>query len=58
VRGSDVAIGVLAVAALFVAFGLVLRPPDSSESWAKDYASAMRDQYFPPTAEEPTTMPE
>ena len=58
VRGSDVAIGTLALAALILSFSLVLRPPDSSEAWATDYASAMRARYFPPAAEEPGTIPE
>ena len=46
-RGSDVAIGGLAVAALAIAFALVLRPPASSEAWAKSHAAAVRASYLP-----------
>ena len=52
VRGSDVAIGALGVVALVIAFGLILRPPASSEAWAKSYAAAMRAVHFPPAADE------
>ncbi len=56
-RGSDVAIGALAVAALVVSFGLVLRPPESSEAWAKSYSAALRAYHqpmpAPPSADEP-----
>jgi rhomboid protease GluP len=41
-RGSDVAIGFASVAALIVAFALVLRPPASSESWARAHAAQAR----------------
>jgi rhomboid protease GluP len=59
-RGSDVAVGALAVAALAVAFALVLRPPASSEAWAKSYAAAARAARLPHTPAEPppTTEPE
>ena len=53
VRGSDVAIGALAVAALVVAFALVLHPPDSSEAWAKSYAAAIRGSHLPYRHAEP-----
>ena len=52
-RGSDVAIGGLAVAALAVAFALVLRPPASSEAWAKSYAAALRASHLPPIDNDP-----
>ena len=52
-RGSDVAVGALAVAALVVAFALVLRPPASSEAWAKSYAAAMRTSRLPYTPAQP-----
>jgi len=56
-RGSDVAIGALAVAALVVSFGLVLHPPASSETWAKSYSAALRAYHHPvptpPSADEP-----
>jgi rhomboid protease GluP len=42
VRGSDVAIGALSVAALAVAFVLVLHPPASSDTWARAYAAKWR----------------
>jgi len=51
-RGSDIAIGALAVAALAIAFILVLRPPASSEAWAKSYAAAMRASHYPPADED------
>jgi len=55
-RTSDVAIGGLAVAALAVAFALILRPPTSSEAWAQSYAAAMRVPHFPyPPARTPST---
>jgi Rhomboid family len=57
VHGSDVAIGALAVAALVVAFVLVLRPPASSEAWAKSFTAAARAYHHPipspPSADEP-----
>jgi rhomboid protease GluP len=40
--GSDVAIGLLSLAALGLAFALVLRPPTSSEAWARAYAAQVR----------------
>jgi rhomboid protease GluP len=42
VRGSDVAIGFLGLAALGLAFALVLRPPASSEAWARMHAAQLR----------------
>jgi rhomboid protease GluP len=57
-RGSDVAIGGLAVAALAVAFALVLRPPASSEAWAKSYAAALRAPSLPYAEPPATTEPE
>jgi rhomboid protease GluP len=42
VRSSDVAIGVLGLAALALAFALVLRPPASSEAWARAHAASVR----------------
>jgi hypothetical protein len=42
VRGSDVAIGLLGVGALALAFVLVLRPPASSEAWARAHAAQLR----------------
>ncbi|HEX7508757.1 MAG TPA: rhomboid family intramembrane serine protease [Polyangia bacterium] len=59
-RGSDVAIGALAMAALAIAFALVLRPPDSSEVWAKSHAAAVRGSHLPYTPAEPppTAEPE
>ncbi len=46
-RGSDMAIGALAVAALVVSFGLVLHPPKTSEAWAKSYGAALRAYHQP-----------
>jgi rhomboid protease GluP len=46
-RGSDVAVGTLAIAALAVSFGLVLHPPASSEMWAKSYVAALRAYHHP-----------
>ena len=43
VRGNDYAIGLLGIATLVVAFGLVLRPPESSDVWAKAHAAQMRE---------------
>ena len=57
-RGSDVAIGATAIAALAIAFALVLRPPASSEAWAKSYAKALRAWRIPAAAEEPPTTTE
>ena len=57
-RGSDVAIGGLAVAALAVAFALVLRPPASSEVWAKSYAASLRAARLPYAEPPSTTEPE
>jgi rhomboid protease GluP len=59
-HGSDVAIGALAVAALAVAFALVLRPPASSEAWAKFHAAAVRGPHIPYETSEPppATEPE
>lgn len=42
VRGSDVAIGLLGIGALALAFLLVLRPPASSEAWARAHAAQLR----------------
>ena len=42
VRGTDVAIGVVSLTALVIAFALVLRPPASSEAWAQAHAAQMR----------------
>jgi rhomboid protease GluP len=58
-RGSDVAVGALAVAALVVAFALVMSPPTSSEAWAKSYA-ATRTAHLPyaPVEPPPATEPE
>jgi rhomboid protease GluP len=42
VRGSDIAIGLAGLAALAIAFVLVLRPPASSEAWARTHAAALR----------------
>ena len=42
VRGSDVAIGLLGITALIVAFALVIHPPASSEAWAKAHAAQVR----------------
>jgi hypothetical protein len=42
VRGTDYAIGGLSVAALAIAFALVLHPPASSEAWARAYAAKWR----------------
>ena len=42
VRGSDYAIGGLSVAALVIAFALVLHPPASSDTWARAYAAKWR----------------
>ncbi len=52
-RGTDVAIGALALAALVVSLALVLRPPASSEAWAKSYAAAVRAARFPAAPEQP-----
>jgi len=52
-RGSDVAIGALAVAALAISFALVLHPPASSEAWANSYARAVRASHLPYTPAEP-----
>jgi len=41
-RGSDIAIGILGWAALALAFVLVLRPPASSEAWARAHAEKLR----------------
>jgi hypothetical protein len=59
-RGSDVAIGALAMAALIVTFALVLRPPASSEAWAKAYAQAARTWHHRAVPDEtpPATAPE
>jgi rhomboid protease GluP len=57
-RGSDVAIGALALAALAVAFFLVLRPPASSEAWAKSYAKAARGWHHPYIPDEPASATE
>ncbi len=53
VRGGDVAIGVSGLAALAIAFALVLHPPASSEAWAKSYTAAARGSHHPVTAREP-----
>jgi rhomboid protease GluP len=42
VRGSDYAIGCLCVAALAIAFALVLHPPASSDAWSRAYAAQRR----------------
>jgi rhomboid protease GluP len=59
-RGSDVAVGVLAIAALAITFALVLHPPASSEAWAKSYAAAVRAARLPyaPAQPPPATEPE
>jgi rhomboid protease GluP len=57
-RGSDVAIGALAMAALAVAFVLILRPPASSEAWAKSYAKAARTWHHPAVSDEPPSASE
>jgi hypothetical protein len=56
-RGSDVAIGALAMAALAVSFALVLRPPASSEAWANSYARAARAGHRPYVPVEPPVEP-
>jgi len=42
IRGSDLVIGVLALAALAASVALVLHPPASSEQWARAHAAAVR----------------
>jgi hypothetical protein len=42
VRGSDVAIGCVGLAALVVAFALVLHPPASSDAWARAHTAQLR----------------
>jgi rhomboid protease GluP len=41
-RGSDVVLGLVAVAVLVASFVLVLHPPASSAAWADAYAAALR----------------
>jgi membrane associated rhomboid family serine protease len=41
-RGSDVAIAVLGIAALAITFGLVMKPPESSDAWARAHAAHLR----------------
>ena len=41
-RGGDYAIGLVSLAALVVAFALVLRPPASSDAWARAYAAQVK----------------
>jgi rhomboid protease GluP len=42
VRGNDVAIGCVGLAALVVASALVLHPPASSDAWARAHAAQLR----------------
>jgi len=54
VRGGDVAIGVSGLAALVIAFALVLHPPASSEGWARAHAAKFRAlRHAPATFEAP-----
>jgi rhomboid protease GluP len=57
-RGSDIVVGALALATLAIAFALVVRPPASSEAWAKSYASELRALQHAPAATEPPPKPE
>jgi rhomboid protease GluP len=54
-RGSDVLIGLVSVVALATTLVLVMRPPASSEAWAKAHAAAVRG-WRPPVP--PPSLPD
>jgi rhomboid protease GluP len=53
-RGYDGVVGLVAVVALALTVFLVMRPPASSEAWAKAYAGAVRAWHAHPSPQPPS----